>query len=182
MAELRNMPPKVITILLAFTPGLRQRFEAEAACLNQNELALARCMGRYDMAHTMRMARAVPDDPVLRQAVLLHDIGKTDVHLKFVFRTLYTSLELFVPWLLHRVMEKVDKEVAGGGVTERLESLNRAWRKAFYAQAHHAALGGEMLKRAGSEAKVIALVAGHQDPPDTYGARARRLRELDSSK
>lgn len=176
------MPPKFNTILLAFTPGLRKRFEEEAACLNRNELALARCMGRYDVAHALRMARAVTDDPVLKQAVLLHDIGKTDARLKFVLRTLYTSLELFVPCLLHRIMEKMEKEAEGDGVAERLESLGRVWMKAFYAQAHHAAIGGEMLERAGSDPEVIALVGGHQDPPGTYGARAKRLRELDSSK
>jgi putative nucleotidyltransferase with HDIG domain len=182
MAELRNLPPKVTTILLAFTPGLRRRFAAEAACLSEGEMALARRMGRYDVAHTLRMARAVPDDPVLKRAALLHDIGKTDAHLKFVLRTLYTNLELFAPCLLRWIMRKVEKVASGDGVTERLESLGPAWKKAFYAQAHHAVIGGEMLERAGSDAEVIALVGGHQDPLDTYGARALRLRELDSSK
>lgn len=182
MAELRNIPPKVITTLLVFAPGARKRFEREAACLTRDEYALATRMGRYDKAHSARMAAAVTGDPVLKKAALLHDVGKTDPRLKFVFRVLYTSLELFMPGRLHGIMAGLEGEARGGDAMERTGSLRKAWARAFYAQAHHAALGGIMLGRAGSDPGVTALVGGHQDRKETFGEQALRLFELDRRK
>ncbi len=79
-------------------------------------------------------------------------------------------------------MAKLDARAAGDTALEKVSSLPRAWMRAFYAQAHHASVGGEMLARAGSEEEVVALVGGHQDSRDTFGERALRLCELDCSK
>jgi hypothetical protein len=182
MAELRNIPPKVITILYVLAPGARKRFEREAACLTEGEHALAARMGRYDKAHSARMAAAVTDDPVLKKAALLHDVGKSDPRLKFVFRVLYTSLELLTPGRLHEIMAGLESETSGSDAMERTGSLRRDWARAFYAQAHHAALGGIMLERAGSDPGVTALVGSHQDRRETFGEQAVRLFELDRRK
>lgn len=182
MAELRNMPAKVFTVALALSPDLGRVFEREGACLSPGEYALASRMSRYDRAHSARMAAEVVDDGVLKRAALLHDVGKADPHLNFVCRVLYTNLELFVPCLLRRVVAGLDARAAGGTALERVSSLPREWMRAFYAQAHHAAVGGEMLERTGSDAEVVALVAGHQDSRDTFGKRALRLCELDCRK
>lgn len=182
MAELRNMPAKVFTVALALSPWLERRFRSECDCLSETECALASRMGRYDKAHAARMAAEVSGDDVLKRAALLHDVGKTDPHLNFVFRVLYTNLELFVPFLLKKCVTKLGGAAGGDGALQRTASLPRAWMRAFYAQAHHAALGGEMIEMAGSDPEVVALVSGHQDSRDTFGERALRLCELDSSK
>lgn len=60
-----------------------------------------------DQRHAVDVASRVPNDPTLLEAALLHDIGKTRVHLGAIQRSLatmwsMTSLPIWGEWLSYR--------------------------------------------------------------------------------
>lgn len=99
------------------------------------------------------LAKARPDDRDLLAAALLHDIGKLGTPRGAVVRALTHVLP-----------------PSGAASEPRLEGLAGARQ----ARVHHAAYGAELLRRAGSSARVVELVARHHSgaDPDRHAGRA----------
>lgn len=99
---------------------------------------------------------------VLTEAALLHDVGKSGGRIR----------------LWHRV-SKVLLDAVSPELNERLGSDDRdSWRYPFYVQGHHAALGATMIREAGGDPAVAALVAEHHTPVEEtarQGLDAERL-------
>ncbi|HEY8740720.1 MAG TPA: HDIG domain-containing metalloprotein [Candidatus Dormibacteraeota bacterium] len=117
--------------------------DAAAAELPENLRPLFRSMRRRDQRHSIGVLRRLGPAPVvLRQAALLHDVGKAQVFLGTPGRTLVVLAKSThtvpvltrVPWLGARV--------------------------ARYLQ--HPAVGADMLRGAGATAELVEIVAEHQ--------------------
>ena len=126
------------------------------AALSPAERALFDSMRPADRAHGLRVARRVQvagyGDPRLLKAALLHDVGKAGhgIHLPHrVARVLLTAL--------------TPQEFG------RIAATDRGWHEPFYALAHHAAIGADLLAAAGSDPLTVALVRSH-DAPNTPAA------------
>jgi putative nucleotidyltransferase with HDIG domain len=180
MAEWASLPGKIFVVKDMFFPSLRKRLEREREHLTSQEFEIFSRLSRYDLAHSLRMARKIKDDPILRKAALLHDIGKTDENLSPITRELYTLLELVSPPLLKRLVGKIDREARGQTQRERAASLDKRWKRSFYIQAHHDLVGGEILTRIGSNPEVIRLVSSHLRGSPQADPRLQRLKRLDS--
>ncbi|MCW5882362.1 MAG: HD domain-containing protein [Anaerolineae bacterium] len=86
----------------------------------------------------------------LLRAALLHDIGKAGHGVRLPHRVAYVALRAIAPaWLAHSVANPC------------------GWRRPFFALAHHAELGAEVLTSVGSDPLTISLVRYHDDalPP-----------------
>lgn len=175
----RNLPGKLKVSLLSLHPGLRREAKRAAEELSAGEREIFLSMNRYDLAHSLAMARRLADDPLLRRAALLHDTGKLRRDLNIFTRWLYTFHEIFFPRRLQRICSAVEGKARGRDVLERIDSLPHGWRRGFFVQAHHGEIAAAVLRRAGSEDELVRLVAEHQDVP--RDARARRLREADDA-
>lgn len=175
----RNLPGKIRVVLASLDPGLRKRAEEAAGCLSPEERELFLGMDRYDLAHSLAVARRLRDDPLLHRAALLHDAGKLRSELGLVTRWLYTMGELFVPRRLAGLAAKLEAQARGDSALERARGLGGGLRKGLYVQMHHAEIAAELLAKAGSEAELVRLVGGHQGEPGDE--RSRRLREVDDS-
>jgi putative nucleotidyltransferase with HDIG domain len=175
----RNLPGKLKVSLLSLHPGLRREARRAAEDLGEGEKELFLSLGRYDLAHSLAMARRLGDDPLLRRAALLHDTGKLRRDLAIPTRWLYTFLEILFPRRLRRMCAALDEMARGREVLEMIDSLPRGWRRGFFVQAHHGEIAAAMLRRAGSDGELVRLVGEHQGEP--RDARARRLREADDA-
>lgn len=176
----KNLPGKAKVSLLALNPRLRRRAEKEARSLNPVERELFLSLTRYDLAHSLAVAsRLGREDPVLRRAALLHDVGKLRRELRAPARYLYMCLELFFPSKLSRLAESLEESAQGSDWTERLYSLPRGWKRGLYLQLHHGEVGAEILRLAGCDEKVCRLVEGHQKEPRDL--QAKKLAEADDS-
>lgn len=134
--------------------------------LTPAEQALFRCFAAADQWHSYRVFRTLreqgeADRPPLA-AALLHDVGKTICHNSMWDRSLVVGVEKLWP---SRV------EVWGNGPPS-------GWRRPFAVRQQHAAWGAEMVRAAGGEPSVVALIANHQSPRlETLSAQERRWLE-----
>jgi len=131
--------------------GIRPRVrpdEAEAAraLLSPPELALFLRMQRRDQRHSLDLYRALLAEGAPRTslvAALVHDVGKDQLH--DWQRVLFVLLEGARP-----------------GLGRRLEAPDGPeWRRGLWRLRHHPRLGAERLALAGSDPRVIDLVARH---------------------
>lgn len=133
-----------------------------ARYLAPDAVALFRTMPHYDQQHALRVAQTLraqgQDDADLLAAALLHDVGKSASGGPGASRV--SRLRLW-----HRVATVLMRALRPG----LLEQIGRdepgSWRRAFYVQQHHAALGAELARRAGCSARTEALIRDHEDPP-----------------
>jgi hypothetical protein len=150
--------------------GLRTTLNPEetrliTSLLEPPELRLFVAMHPRDRRHSFDVLRALeagdpPPSLELRQAALLHDVGKGDLALWH--RVAFVLLEAGAPTLLERL-----------AVPEGWD-----WRRALWRLRHHAALGAESLAAVGAHPRVVAMVGGHSaDPGDD--AELVRLVEAD---
>ncbi len=181
MAELSSLDGKFITFLFSLDPALRSRAQREAAILSEKERTLLLSLRRYDLAHSIRVARRVENNPSLKKAALLHDVGKRSPYLKRRHRALYTLIELASPSMLKRIIDKVTDWSEGEDLESRLAIIREPWRRALLVQARHGELGGLLLKRAGTEKDVVSLVSNHQWPPGPGDSLALMLWKADKS-
>ena len=109
-----------------------------------------------DVLRTLNRAEEAP--PELGRAALLHDVGKVGAGITLVHRAVIVSLEyLDCRWL------------------RRLAASDHAsWRYPFYAHLHHAELGAERCREAGSPPRVVALVRHHESTGDESGPELKR--------
>jgi hypothetical protein len=138
------------------TRGFRTQLEPRdveviRSLLAPAELRLFAGMHARDRRHSYEVLRRLdagaPPSMALRQAALLHDVGKG--YLELWDRVAFVLLGALSPRLL-------DALAAHDGMR---------WRNALWRLRHHAAIGAEILVAAGSSARVVALVGGHTAEP-----------------
>jgi putative nucleotidyltransferase with HDIG domain len=138
-----------------------QRLEELARChLQGRSLELFQGMPRYDRQHALQVARTLESmghsDPDLLVAALLHDAGKTglaDGRLRLWHRVTVVLVSAVSPALLEQI------------------GLDRpgSWRRPFFVQRHHAAIGARLVAQAGCSPRVVELVLRHEDPRGAEG-------------
>ncbi len=175
----RNLPGKARVSLLSLHPRLRKWAAQAAQALDGGERDLFLSMTRYDLAHSLAMARRLQGDPLLWKAALLHDAGKIRGELSIYTRWLYTALELLYPSGLRRLCRRVEEEARGVDFIDKAFSLPRGWRRALFVQSHHGEIAAELLRRRGCSEELASLVGQHQYEP--RNERARMLREADDA-
>ncbi len=105
--------------------------------------------------------RAGPADLVLRQAALLHDMGKAGARFSILDRSLAVFLDAVSPRLFHRFL-----------------SARPAFRQRHEMYRDHAAVGAARLAAAGAH-ELAAVVAEHHSPNPRLEV-TRRLRRADA--
>lgn len=142
-----------------FTRGLRGRLSPADIAevrgrLSDAEFTLFLHAQRRDRRHSVDLYRLLqregvggaPASEAVLVAALLHDVGKGQ--LATWHRVAFVVLNAATPWL-----------------SRRLESQTGAhWRRGLWRLRHHAALGAEMLRRAGTDPRVVAIVEAHTRP------------------
>ena len=136
----------------------------------QRELFLR--MPSLDQRHCLAVCRALREagytDPVLLQAALIHDVGKS----------------LGPVGIRHRVTAVLAKAL-WPRLWERMDGGPGSWRYPFRVHRHHAPLGAELAAQAGCSPEVVWLVAHHEDDPveaqarDGRGSRLAALQTAD---
>jgi hypothetical protein len=133
--------------------ALRPRIEEDdldfaRETLSESEALLFFAMERRDQRHALAVARMIhrgTEDRPLLSAALLHDCGKGRVPL----------------WL------RIFNVLSPGG-TGRLAADGRGWRAAAYRLRHHAEIGADMAREAGSSAMTVRLIRGHVEPDEAW--------------
>jgi hypothetical protein len=162
--------------------------EVDAALLDRYLPPLAvdlfRAMPNQDRQHALNVFRALQqegyDDPDLLAAALLHDVGKSvpqgDKGVSPAGKSVphrdkgMSPVGKGVPprggpRLWHRVAA-VLMRAFWPGLLERLGQEERdGWRRPFYIQQHHPALGAELARKADCSPITVGLICRHEDPP-----------------
>lgn len=106
-------------------------------------------MPRGDQAHAccvlVALRRSGPISADLAQAALLHDVGKAGARLSLPYRTIIVILRWLAPGALRKL-----------GLVG-----NPAWRRPFFIQRQHAAIGAHLCESAGCSPRVVQLVRYH---------------------
>lgn len=152
-----------------FTHGLRpflapHEVEAARARLSPAEFTLFLHAEARDRRHSFDLfeaLRAEGADDASLTAALVHDVGKGP--LRTWHRVAFVLLRALAPGLADRVAAERGAE----------------WRQALWRLRHHAALGADLLKVAGSAPRVVELVHRHTDPPAPDDAALARFIALD---
>lgn len=142
-------------VVVRLTPAERALFARLTAAYQRHSLGVLR-----------RLEAAGYTDADLLRAALLHDVGKAEAGIGLHHRVLAVLLPRFAPTLWGRL---VSEEAATG------------WRRPFYVQRHHAALGARLAQAAGASARTVALIARHHDPAAADDEELRALRRADGS-
>lgn len=142
-----------------------------AQWLSASELALWRRQSSRDRAHAARVARrllrANHDDLTLLKAALLHDVGKSIARVGLHDRVVLVLLQAFTSgWL---------KRLTGPAPTRQ----SAGWAATLSVLRHHATIGAELARAAGSSAEVVALIADHDCVDAAIDHRLARLRWAD---
>ena len=144
--------------------------------LTAEQMALFRQMHRSEQAHSLRVMRAVMDASDvfsveqrknLRQAALLHDVGKKRYPLRLWERVLIVLVKAFMPDRLQ----------------EWGEGKPRGWRRAFVVARQHPLWGAQMAAEAGAPPLAVSLIERHQEllDPAAKTLDDRLLRLLQSA-
>jgi hypothetical protein len=123
--------------------------------LAPGEFALFKMLQPAEQVHALNvfqiLVRSGVNSPDLLKSALLHDVGKTRIHLHLWERILIVLARKFIPRAVQRW---------GQGEA-------RGWRRPFVVAEQHANWGAEMSVRAGSPPLTVVLIRRHQDsPPD----------------
>ena len=128
-----------------------------ACYLSPEALSLFVGMPGYDRQHALNVVRALQAegyrDTDLLTAALLHDAGKTvqqDGALRLWHRVVVVLLRAFRPGLLDHIAE----------------DRPGSWRRPFFVQQCHAAIGAGLARNAGCSPRTVMLIRHHEDPPD----------------
>jgi putative nucleotidyltransferase with HDIG domain len=145
---------------------------AQVGCyLTPQAVDLFRAMPRYDRRHALNVLHTLRErgysDPELLAAALLHDVGKT-AHpaggLRLWHRVAVVLLDAFWPGLLERLGEE----------------QHEGWRRPFYVQLHHAAIGAELAQQIGCSPGTVDLIRRHESPSrQAVDARLAALQAAD---
>ena len=127
-----------------------------AGYLTPAALDLFRAMPRYDRQHGLAVFYMLQaqghDEADLLAAALLHDAGKT--------ADAGGGVRLW-----HRVVTVLMRAFAPG-VLERLgQDRPGSWRRPFFVQQQHAAIGAELARAAGCSVRTVDIIRCHEDPP-----------------
>jgi hypothetical protein len=140
-----------------FRPQLSPAESAEVqALLSERERELFLAAEPRDRRHSVDLflllrreatagGRAISRD--LEVAALVHDVGKGPL------RAWHRVAFVILGALSQRVAHRIEAERGAG------------WRRALWRLRHHARLGADLLREAGSDERVIAIVATHTSPP-----------------
>jgi putative nucleotidyltransferase with HDIG domain len=111
-------------------------------------------MAVRDQQHALRVLRRLHDEgPLVRQAALLHDVGKAEAPLGTLGRSLVVLAEAIGTMrLLCRL------PLVGGRIS---------------AYSRHARIGAEMLSGAGADPHLVEIVAEHEDTRPVHPETAR---------
>lgn len=139
-----------------------------ATLLTPAEQTLFARFSPADQAHSYRVMRLLEQhghtDPALLAAALLHDVGKTQVHLTWWDRVIV-----------------VIGVLAGRTIYTRWgEGAVQGWHKGVVVRVHHPDWGAQMAAAAGSHALTVALIRRHQEklPPNAAATRENELLRL----
>jgi hypothetical protein len=139
-----------------------------ARYLSPEALELFRAMPRYDRQHALSVLQTLQDrghtQPDLLAAALLHDVGKAGAagKVKDGANTPKGSGGLR---LWHRVAVVLMRAFRPGLLERIGEDRPGSWRRPFFVQQHHAAIGAELAQQAGCSTATVKLIRYHEDPP-----------------
>lgn len=146
----------------AFIPALASPDDdAAKQVLTKTEYRLYCQMDARDRDHAWQVLRALekayPDaSDVLKRATLLHDVGKSTARFN-VFERI--AVHVYAPFV---------------AAEPRLTGLRGAWQR----NHHHAQYGADMIRAAGGDNAVAAIVAQHHQP-DAVATDAWRLWQIE---
>lgn len=158
---------RVYQVLSALTARRAPSDPNLTRALSPDEQTLFAALSPVDRAHALRVAERLEQagyhDPALLKAGLLHDIGKAGADIGLLHRILHVALGVLAPGLL-----------------AWLGADPGGWHLPFYALAHHAEIGAELVRQAGGDALTVALVRYHDaaDIPPPLTSRAELWRAL----
>ena len=122
--------------------------------LSPAERRLFLTMKDSDQRHSLdlceRLRRDGQIEPDLLRAALLHDVGKASGSLPILYRVAFTLAAIANPRLA-RWLGRPSSTV---------------WRQPFYLAAHHPEIGAVAATEAGSNPRVVGLIANHNQPGD----------------
>lgn len=151
--------------------------EMAADYLSPAALALFQAMPRYDRRHALAVAQSLVregyNNPDLITAALLHDAGKTcssNGRVALWHRVIVVLARAFAPALL----EWLGRDPAPGKRMPR-------WRRPFYTQQHHAAVGAAMALQAGCSSDTANLIRRHESCVEGDDPLLSALRAADSA-
>jgi hypothetical protein len=127
--------------------GLVRRYLPPAA------VELFRAMPAYDRRHALAVFHSLRAgghaEPDLLAAALVHDVGKT----------LYVGGSVR---LWHRVTSVLLRRVSPALLERMGADRPGSWRQPFFVQQHHAAIGAELARQAGCNARTVELIEHHE--------------------
>jgi hypothetical protein len=132
--------------------------------LSSEGLALFQAMPRYDQRHATSVAHTLyaqgQRDEDLLVAALLHDVGKTVPPPDF--GSLGRGPKSVRLW--HRVAVVLMRAFWSGLLPALAGDGSQSWRRPFYVQEHHAALGAELAQQVGCSSRTVFLIQNHESP------------------